>query len=39
MKVRGSGGNKNIFPLPHEFTVIDQNNYFPVINQIVKESK
>lgn len=31
IKVQGAGGNRDIFPLPHKFTTIDQNNYFPKV--------
>jgi len=36
IKVQGRGGNKDIFPLPHEFTTIGQDNYFPTIANILK---
>jgi predicted AAA+ superfamily ATPase len=36
VKVQGQGGNKDIFPLPHKFTTIGQDNYFPTITDILK---
>ncbi len=39
MKVQGQGGNKDIFPLPHKFTTIDQSNYFPKVTQIMDKKK
>lgn len=36
MKVQGQGGNKNIFPLPHTFTIINGSNYFEKIAALVK---
>lgn len=38
IKVQGQGGNKDIFPLPHQFTTIDQSNYFSEITHIIKSS-
>ena len=39
MKVQGQGGNRDIFPLPHAFTAIDQNNYFSTITGIMDDKK
>lgn len=39
IKVQGQGGNRDIFPLPHKFTTIDQSNYFPNVTQIMEEKK
>ncbi len=39
MKVQGQGGNRDIFPLPHTFTTIDQSNYFPTVTHIMDKSK
>lgn len=39
IKVQGQGGNKDIFPLPHKFTTIDQSNYFPKVTQIMDGKK
>lgn len=33
IKVQGQGGNKNIFPLPHSFTIIDKSTYFEKITK------
>lgn len=35
VKVQGQRGNRDIFPIPHSFVTIDQNNYFPVITHIM----
>lgn len=35
VKIQGKGGNKDIFPIPHSFVNIDQNNYFPIITHIM----
>ena len=37
IKAQGQGGNRDIFPLPHTFTTVDQNNYFPVITDVMRE--
>ncbi|MDP2649495.1 MAG: DUF4143 domain-containing protein, partial [bacterium] len=37
IKVQGQGGNRDIFPIPHSFVTIDQNNYFPIITHIMDE--
>lgn len=34
IKVQGQGGRKDIFPIPHKFTTIDQNNYFDKITEV-----
>lgn len=34
IKLKGKGGNRDIFPLPHAFTGVDQSNYFDVITNI-----
>ncbi|MFH1749816.1 MAG: AAA family ATPase [bacterium] len=39
MKVQRQGGNRDIFPLPHAFTTIDQNNYFSTITGIMDDKK
>jgi predicted AAA+ superfamily ATPase len=36
MKVQGQGGNRDIFPLPHKFSTIDQNNYFKNVAKILE---
>ncbi len=36
MKVQGQGGNRDIFPLPHDFITVDQNNYFERVIKIFK---
>ena len=36
IKVQGRGGNKDIFPLPHKFSIIDGNNYFEKIALVLK---
>lgn len=33
IKVQGQGGYRNIFPLPHSFTTIDQSDYFEKITK------
>ncbi len=37
MKMKKSGGNKNIFPLPHVFTTINSKNYFQEIANLFEE--
>lgn len=39
IKIQGQGGNRDIFPLPHKFTTIDQSNYFQNVTQIMEEKK
>lgn len=35
MKVLGKGSNRGIFPFPHEFATVNQNNYFEKITQVL----
>lgn len=37
VKIQGRGGNRDIFPIPHSFITIDQNNYFPGIIHIMNQ--
>jgi hypothetical protein len=37
VKVQGQGGNRDIFPVPHRFVTIDQNNYFPITTHLMDE--
>lgn len=37
VKIQGQGGNRDIFPIPHSFVTIDQNDYFPIITHIMDE--
>lgn len=42
IKIAGQRGNRDIFPLPHTFTIVDGNNYFeeiPKIMQLLKLKK
>lgn len=36
VKVQGQGGNRDIFPIKHTFTAIDQNNYFDKVTALFK---
>ena len=37
MKVQRKGNNQDVFPLPHTFTTIDQNNYFDKVTKVFKD--
>lgn len=34
IKNQGQGGNRDIFPLPHDFKTVDSHNYFEIINKL-----